>query len=122
MPDAVVVSRTEFVEIPADQAEKPATLTVTVGDAQAGGTAVTVDGRLVQAGGNIKNFVLGKGKELRDKEIGCTTTVQDMNPDTNRTSVTYTLRFGDAAQEFPYEVTVNQAGGRAIYLVSFELS
>jgi len=122
MPDAVVVSKTEFVTIPADQAEKSATLTVAIGDAQAGGTAVTVDGRVVQAGGNIKDVVLGKTKELRDKEVGCTTTVQDMNPNTNRTSVTYTLRFGDAAQVFPYEVTVSQAGGRAVYLISFELS
>lgn len=122
MPDAVVVARTEFVEIPANQAEKPATLTVTVGEDQAGGTAVTVDGQLVQAGGSIKNFPLGKAGDLRNKEVGCTTTVQDMNPKTDRTSVTYTLRFGDSVKEFPYNVTVSQSGGRAIYLVSFELS
>src|SRR5260221_10151966 len=102
MPDAVVVSKTEFVNIPADQAEKPATLTVVIGDAQAGGTAVTVDGRVVQAGGDIKDVMLGKTKELRDKKAGGTTTVQDMNPNNNRTSGTYNLRVGGAAQRFPH--------------------
>jgi hypothetical protein len=122
MPDAVVVSRTEFVEIAADQGEKPATLTVTIGDVQAGGTAVMVDGQVVHASDNVKNLVLGKSKELRGKEVACTTTVQDINPNSNRTSVTYTLRFGDAVQEFPYQVTVSESGGRAVYLISFELS
>lgn len=122
MPDGVVVSKTEFVTIPADQAEQPATLSVTIGDAQAGGTAVTLDGKLVQAGGGIKNLALGKAKDLRNKELACITTVQDMNPNTNRTSVTYTLGFGTTQKEFPYDATVSQAGGRAVYLISFELS
>ena len=116
------MSKTEFVTVPADQAEKPATLTVTIGNAQAGGTAITLDGQLVHAGGGVKNLPLGKTKDLRNKELGCTTTVQDMNPSTNRTSVTYTLRFGDAQQEFSYEATVSEGGGRAVYLLSFELS
>lgn len=122
MPNNVVLSKTEFITVPADQAEKPATLSVTIGNGNVGGTAIMLDGRLVQASENIKNFVLGKGKDLRGKEIACTTTVQDMNPNTNRTSVTYTLRFGDSAKDFPYELTVSEAGGRAIYIISFELS
>jgi hypothetical protein len=122
MPDAVVVSKTEFVTIPADQANQPATLSVTIGDGQAGGTAVMLDGKLVQAGGVMKNVPLGNGKDLKNKELGCTTTVEDINPNTNRTSVTYTLQLGTAKKEFPYEITVSAGGGRAVYLVTFELS
>ena len=122
MSDAIVFSKTEFIAIGAAQLEKPATLSVTIGDAQAGGTAVTLDGVLLHAAGNIDEFALGKSKDLRDKELACTTTVKDMNPETNRTSVTYRLQLGAEAQVFPYKVTVNEAGGRAIYLISFMLS
>lgn len=122
MPDSVVVSKTEFVTIPGDQANQPATLSVAIGDDQAGGTAVTLDGKLVEAGGVIKNLALGHVKDLKNKELGCTTTVEDINAETNRTSVTYTLRFGTVTKEFPYDITVSTAGGRAVYIVTFELS
>ena len=119
MADAIV-SQTEFYPV---NPNTPVTLSITIGDGQVGGTAVTLNGELVDSGGDIQNLQVGKpGQDLRNSSIECTTTVKDVNPATNHTSVTYALRGGKQAHDFPYDVTVSQPGGRAVYLITFMLS
>jgi hypothetical protein len=101
----------------------PVTLSVTIGDAQVGGTAVLLNGKLVGNGKSITDLAVGaKDQDLRGSNISCTTTVQDVNPATNHTSVTYALRGGVNDRDFTYEVSVSEAGGQAIYIVIFMLS
>ncbi len=120
MADAIVVSKTEF------HAVKPSTplmLSVKIGDDQEGGTVVTLNGQMVGSGDDIKNLRIGApNQDLRNSSISCTTTVKDVNPATNHTSVTYALLGGKQDREFTYDVTVSEAGGRAVYLVVFLLS
>ena len=120
MADAIVVTQTAFYTV---KPNTPVTLSVGIGDGQDGGTAVTLGGELVGSGAEIKNLRIGKpGQDLRDASIECTTTVRDINPATNHTSVTYSLRGGKEDRDFTYDVTVSEAGGRAVYVVVFLLS
>ncbi len=120
MSDAVFITKTEFYKV---KPKTPITLSVTIGDAQVGGTAVTWKGALVGSGAGVTDLEIGKsGEDLRDTILDCTTTVKDVNPDTNNTDVTYTLKGGQADQDFPYSAQVSVAGGRAIYAVTFRLS
>jgi hypothetical protein len=120
MSDSVIITKTEFYKV---KPNTPITLSVTIGDAQVGGTAVTWKGGLVGSGGEVSNLPIGgSGQDLRNTILDCTTTVMDVNPDTNSTDVTYTLKGGQADQQFPYSAEVSVAGGRAIYAVTFRLS
>ncbi len=120
MADAIVVTQTAFYTV---KPNTPVTLSVGIGDGQDGGTAVTLGGELVGSGAEIKNLRIGKpGQDLRDASIECTTTVKDINPSTNHTSVTYSLSGGKEDRDFTYDVTVSEAGGRAVYVVVFLLS
>jgi len=120
MPDAVVISKTEFYQV---KPNTPVLLSVTIGDDQEGGTAVTLNGQLVGSGDDIKNLRIGAaGQDLRNSSISCTTTVKDVNEASNHTSVTYALREGKQPRDFTYDVTVSEAGGRAVYLAIFLLS
>jgi len=120
MAEAIVVSQTAFYTV---KPNSPVALSVTIGDGQAGGTAVTLGGELVGSGSDIKNLRIGKpGQDLRGASIECTTTVRDVNPATNHTSVTYSLRGGKEDRDFTFDVTVSEAGGRAVYVVIFLLS
>jgi hypothetical protein len=120
MTDAVVLSQTATYTVTPG---KPVTLSVTIGDGQVGGTSVSLSGVLVESGGEIRNLRIGaEGQDLRNASIECTTTVKDVNPATNHTTVTYAISGGTEDREFTYDVTVSQAGGRAVYLVIFLLS
>ena len=120
MANAIVVSQTAFYSV---KPNTPVSLSVTIGDGQVGGSAVTLSGALVGSGEEIRDLRIGKqGQDLRNASIECTTTVKDVNPATNRTSVTYALRGGKEDRDFTYDVTVSEAGGRAVYLVIFLLS
>ena len=120
MSDPVIVPKTEFYAV---MPNTPVTLSVKIGDGQVGGTAVNLNGAPVGSGAPITNLRIGApGQDLRGGDIDCTTTVRDVNPATNHTSVTYRLRGGKEDRDFPYEITVNDAGGRAVYLITFRLS
>ena len=119
MSDAVIITKTEVYAV---KPKTPIKLTVVIGDRQVGGTAVTWKNELVGSGA-ITDLQIGKDDDdLRGTILDCTTTVKDVNPDTNNTDVTYTLKGGQADQSFPYSAEVSIAGGRAIYAVTFRLS
>jgi len=120
MSDAVFITKTEFYKV---KPKTPITLSITIGDAQVGATAVNLEGALVGSGADVDDLPIGKsGQDLRDTILDCTTTVKDVNPDTNKTDVTYTLKGGQADQEFSYSADVSMEGGRAIYAITFRLS
>ncbi|HET6764261.1 MAG TPA: hypothetical protein VFH27_11335 [Longimicrobiaceae bacterium] len=113
MPDDSVESQTQFYSVLPDQ---PVELWVVVGDAQAGGTSVTIgDGTLLLTDGRLN---LGPGASLRNKLAHCITTVKDVNPDTNRADVTYHLAGGaDGEQSFPFTGTIAEDGGFARFFI-----
>lgn len=54
--------------------------------------------------------------------LHCVTTVKDVNPLTNNTSVTHRLSGGAADEEFPYQVSVSKDKGIARYFITYVLS
>lgn len=68
-------------------------LSITIGNAQIGGNLLELDGQVV-AKGKIKDFALGNGKGLRGKMLKVTTNVLDVNPSSNRISITHYFRNG----------------------------
>ncbi|MFL5403710.1 MAG: hypothetical protein ACJ8BF_12920 [Gemmatimonadales bacterium] len=95
------------------------TLTDLVGDFQAGGTSFSWED-VIKVG--TPNFdqepVNPSGAPIEDTFLHCATKVIDINPNTNRTSVIYTLMGGVATETFPYAVQVPEEG-MAQYLITF---
>jgi hypothetical protein len=63
-------------------------LSVTIGNAQIGGNVVLLDDIQI-AKGEIKHFDLGLGSDLIGKTLTIFTNVLDVNPDSNRISITH---------------------------------
>jgi hypothetical protein len=119
MSDAVIITKTEEYEV---KPNTPITLTVVIGQGQVGGTAVTWKNQVIGSGGAVNNLSIGKANEdLRGTTLDCTTTVKDVNPNTNSTMVTYTLNGGAQQGTYTYTADVNVPEGRAIYSVTFLL-
>jgi hypothetical protein len=119
MSDAVIITKTEDYEV---KPKTPITLSVEVGEGQVGGTAVTWKNQILGSGGDVTNMPIGKANDdLRGTSLDCTTTVKDVNPNTNSTSVTYTLKGGAQQRSYLYTADVNVPEGRAIYSVTFLL-
>ena len=119
MSNGVFISDVQFYET---SGRAPLQLSVTIGDGQVGGTNVDLDDVNVGSG-EINGLPIGKsGDNLALKRLNCVTTVKDVNPATNRTSVTYTLSGGAKSQEFPYAAEVSKPGGYATYSITFILS
>ncbi len=99
----------------------PVSLSVVIGDGNVGGTSLIWDGTtIVQSSDEVSNQPIGNpGENVQGKLLICTTNVQDINPATNKTSVTYTLTGGAQPQDFPLQMEVSEAGDLAIYSVTF---
>jgi hypothetical protein len=120
MPGDIVISHTNIYRV---QTNQPVQLQVTIGDGQVGGTALTLNGVPVpfdNTGGQAT--VDQPGASLVGSILQCATTVQDINPATNNTSVIYRLTGGLAAQEFPFSAQVTADSGLARYLITFLLA
>jgi hypothetical protein len=115
MPNDPTVIDTQFYRVSPGEA---VTLRVEIGDAQSGGTTVTLSGDVQQI--TTGALTLGSGADLLHKLVHCITTVKDINTQTNRTDVTYHLDGGpDGERSFPYTINVNEDGGYARYLIDF---
>lgn len=101
------------------QKNSKVTLTDEVGDFQAGGTSYTWGGQdPAVANPHFKNEPINKkGEPLANTALHCATRVVDVNPNTNRTSIIYTLKGGVATVEYPYAVQVPN-DGMADYLIT----
>jgi hypothetical protein len=96
------------------------TLTIDIGDGQAGGTAYTWEGVTVTGTPNFSKCPVNpEDASAVGTILHCTTKVVDIRPETNHTSVTYTLEGGAARASFPYGVQVAKDYGLAIYMISF---
>jgi len=101
--------------------DTPIVLTVHIGDGQAGGTAVTLDGVPVSMR-SPGLWTLGReGQNLRGSVAVCVTTVKDENPNTNHTSVTHVLTGGVAERRHLYETSVPADGATEIYVITYFL-
>jgi hypothetical protein len=84
-------------------------LTVLIGNAQIGGTAVMVDGNNVVTG-EIKDLYIGNGSELKNKGARITTTVSDINENTNILVVRYIVSGGIKKMDEERTLTVENDG------------
>ena len=94
-------------------------LTVEIGDAQVGGSAVFVGGQQVGTG-LISDLDLGSGPELRNKSVRIKTVVSDINDLTNKTSVTYKLAGGAAPMETSVFSEVEDDGDSMVFSARFD--
>ncbi|MDH3253178.1 MAG: hypothetical protein OEM41_10330 [Ignavibacteria bacterium] len=94
-------------------------LTVTIGDGQVGGSSVLWKGEIIGEGVIQKLKIGGPGEKLRFKTFRCSTRVKDINPSTNRTSVTHNLSGGQKEREFLFAADVTSEGGYATYSITF---
>ena len=113
MANDVVLTDANFYEVAPGQL---VTLTVVIGDGQAGGTALLLNG--------VAHPFTAPGPEpipgaTAGSFLHAHTTVQDINPLTNHTSVTYILRGGVEDREFPYAIDVAADKGAARYVIAF---
>jgi hypothetical protein len=96
------------------------TLTIDIGDFQAGGTAYTWETVSVVGTPNFAKCPINpEGTSIAGTILHCSTKVMDIRPETNHTSVTYTLEGGLRPASFPYGVQVAREHGLAVYLISF---
>lgn len=116
MPDIVIVSAMEFYKV---KPGTPVTLSIIIGDGQVGGSEVMWKDRSLASGKVVDVPVGENGDDLRDTELECTTTVRDVNPATNNTSVTYRLAGGEPSPREFLKHATTQPGGRAVYTMSF---
>jgi len=94
-------------------------LRVDIGDGQPGGSAVTWRGELVPFDEDRQCWRFGGDGRLPNTIARVVTIVQDLNPHSNHTSVTYTLTGGVAEEDFPYEIDVRADKGKANYVITF---
>jgi hypothetical protein len=94
-------------------------LEVTIGEGQFGSTLVTV-GAKVFPQQHLFSQVLGSGPALRGQVVSVFSVVNDTNPQTNRTSVTYELTGGPAPLKQTASLTVDEHES-VDYVATFDL-
>ena len=113
MADEKVVSATELYKV---RPGIPVVLAVVIGEAQDGGTSLRLSGAPVVFEKQLEPLLLGVISP--PAVLDCVTLVQDINPATNLTTVTYVLTGGveDKAYRFTLEASEK---GRVRYEISF---
>jgi hypothetical protein len=90
-----------------------------VGDGQPQGTVVTWRGVLVEFDEERNCWPIGTDAPLPNTIARVVTIIQDLNPASNHTSVTYELRGGVRPEPFPYSIDVRADKGKAHYVITF---
>lgn len=96
----------------------PVVLRIVVGGGQFGSSVIRLDGQEI-ASGAIAMLLIGDGNDVRGSKLAVATTVTDVQRGTNRTSVTYELSGGPAADTHPLNADVDRDGGSVLYLAKF---
>lgn len=104
-----------------EAADDMVTITVEVGNGQKGHNTVYIDSDKRVSGSKITGEPLGNGAELRGKEIRVSSTVTDTNQNTNRTSVTYTLKGGKQDRVYALAYTVESERETVGYYAKFKV-
>lgn len=103
-------------------AQGPVELTVVIGEGQRGVTLVFLDAEEIEARpGERGHYAVGSGPDIAGHTLSVESTVSDVRAETNRTSITYRLTGGVAAQEFHQSVPAGRAGGSVDYIATFDL-
>jgi hypothetical protein len=99
-------------------------LSIQIGNMDPGGSTVSLENAVIhQPAGNAQNLpVPQQPGNLKNTLLTCVTKVKDINPNTNKTVVTYTLNGGMSTQTYTFSIDVNQNGGYAIYDMTFVLT
>jgi hypothetical protein len=82
-------------------------LTITFGDGQLGASTIIGANAIV---GEVRNWTVGKGDDLRGKAIDIHSVLTDVNASSNRLSGDYALTGGDHPQTIFLESTVDNDG------------
>ncbi len=96
-------------------------LTVIIGEAQIGGGVVKLDGKQIGVT-PVEKLSLGTESDLKGKTLLIKTIVSDENPETNKTSVTYTFDQNGEQQQFVSKAEVDHDKDEIGYWAKFELS
>ena len=96
-------------------------LTVTVGDAQMGTSAVWIN-EVLHSKGDFNATAIGTGAALAGKQIRVKTLVTDINSFTNKMDVTYTLEGGTAPFEHTIPFEVESEGDSAVFRAVFPIT
>lgn len=115
----VLVSDTNFYAV---KEKTPIFFEVEIGDAQVGGTAMRLNGSPIVVNPIGPTKIGSNGQDLRRSVLQVITTVRDINPATNRTSVTHKVSGGLADEDFPYEIAVKKDKGTARYFITYVLT
>jgi hypothetical protein len=108
------VTATQMVQL---DYTRPVSFHVQVGNAMPGGTTWHC---LSQAGEcRGEEVSLDDVANLQFSTLFLTTTVEDDNPATNNTAVTYHIRNGDRVQSFPFSFTLPDKVRFVVYLIDF---
>jgi len=96
-------------------------MTVTIGNGQVGGTSATLNGVPVPVNPLGETPIGLPAQDLRNSILQVMTTVRDVNPDTNHTSVTHSFSGGVLPESFLHEISVNVDKDNARYFITYDL-
>ena len=119
MDGDVLISDTNFYSVKVDT---PIFFEVSIGDGQVGGTALRLNGSSIPVNPLGPTKIGQDGQDLRRSVLQCLTTVKDVNPETNHTSIEHTLTGGLETEVFPYAIRVKKDKGIARYFITYVLS
>ncbi|MDD5530697.1 MAG: hypothetical protein PHX21_11835 [bacterium] len=95
-------------------------LTIIIGNAQIGISCVRLNDTILHTG-DVSELLIGRGPEISGKTLSIKTSVNDVNPATNRTNVYYALKGGKTDKEYNLEEVASGAGAQVIYRAKFNL-
>ena len=119
MDGDVLVSDTNFYPV---QPNTPIFFEARIGDGQVGGTALRLNGSSIPVNPTGPTKVGQDGQDLRKSVLQCITTVKDVSPNTNNTSIEHEITGGLTTEIFPYAIRVKKDKGIARYFITYVLS
>ena len=96
--------------------DQTVTVDVLIGDGQSGGSAVYLGADMLTGGPPVDALVVGTGRDIRGRFLTVSTTVVDIRPEHDNTSVTVTMKGGDPAELHVHQAAVTAPGGSVNYL------
>jgi hypothetical protein len=115
----VLLSDTNFYPV---KQNTPIFFEVRIGDSQVGGTALRLNGSSIPVNPTGRTKIGMDGEDLRKSVLQSITTVRDVNPQTNNTSIEHELTGGVKDEIFPYAIRVKKDKGIARYFITYVLS
>ena len=119
MDGDVLLSDTNFYPV---KQNTPIFFEARIGDGQAGGTALRLNGSSIPVNPTGRTKIGQDGEDLRKSVLQSITTVKDVNPQTNNTSIEHKLTGGVTDEVFPYAIQVKKDKGIARYFITYVLS